>query len=66
MKLTLYYAPWCGHSVNILNNGWKNMPDSYKGVKIEKLDCTVKENKEMVDQLKVLIKKGNNESQANL
>ena len=51
-SLTLYYAPWCGHCETMLKNGWKNMPEIYKGVKINKIDCTKKENKVLVENLK--------------
>lgn len=29
-KLVLFYAPWCGHCKNFMNNGWKEFIDFYK------------------------------------
>ena len=46
--LTLFYAPWCGHCHNLLKTGWKELPDTYQGVKIQKVDCTKDENQHYV------------------
>ena len=52
-NLTLYYAPWCGHCHNLLKEGWKELPNEHKGVKIQKVDCTKKENEHIVNKLNI-------------
>jgi thiol-disulfide isomerase/thioredoxin len=51
--LTLYYAPWCGHCHKLLETGWKELPEEYHGVKMQKVDCTKKENKHLVRNLNI-------------
>lgn len=51
--LTLYYAPWCGHCHKLLKEGWKELPDTYKGVKIQKVDCTKEENQKYVKEFNI-------------
>ena len=52
-SLTLYYAPWCGHCHQLLKKGWKELPESYNGVKIQKVDCTKNENQHLVKDLNI-------------
>lgn len=45
-ELRLYYAPWCGHSVTLIENGWKKCKqliehDDYlnQNVSVREIDC---------------------------
>lgn len=51
--LTLYYAPWCGHCHQLLKKGWKELPENYQGVKIQKVDCSKDENQHLVKDLNI-------------
>ena len=51
-NFTAYYAPWCGHSKNLLNNGWKNMPETYRGLKINKVDSTQPGNDKLIESIR--------------
>lgn len=39
-ELRLYYAKWCGHSVNLIENGWKKAKQMLEGkIAIKEIDC---------------------------
>lgn len=46
VELRLYYAQWCGHSVALINNGWKKAKQILEndGVAIKEIDCDVDSN----------------------
>ena len=44
-NFSVYYAPWCGHSVRLMKDGWAKMPETYKGLEIRDIDMTKDQNR---------------------